>query len=52
MSDLSRVACDLIGLAFFVGLLLGFAIWEAIDRTKWAAYRAIYRRYQKAPDHE
>lgn len=52
MSDLSRLAYPLIGLAFFGGMLMGFALWEAIDRTKWAAYRAVYRRYQKAPGHE
>jgi len=37
----------LIGLGFFVGCLCGFSIWELLDRTKWAAYRAVYRRYHE-----
>ncbi len=36
-----------IGMAFSAGLLSGFAIFETIDRTKWAAYRLVYRRLQR-----
>lgn len=34
-----------LGLAWSVGVLCGFGLWDFIDRTKWAAYRAVYRRF-------
>jgi hypothetical protein len=39
-----------VGLAFTSGLLVGFALWDVIDRTKWAAYRAVYRHARPSED--
>ena len=40
---MSPLAWWLIGLAFGLGLLCGFGLWDGIDRTKWALYRRAYR---------